>query len=91
MERKEFMVELNGIIETIHTYTRNPFMMGYTKELRKSIRQNDVEMLQIVLDKVINWYNEEIEAIKSDEYIFNKNMHEKAFDILKEYRQGLHA
>ncbi|MFH5881744.1 hypothetical protein [Liberiplasma polymorphum] len=91
MERKEFMVELNGIIETIHTYTRNPFMMGYTKELRKSIRQNDIEMLQIVLDKVISWYNEEIEAIKSDEYIFNKNMHEKAYDILKEYREGLHA
>ena len=90
MERKEFMVELNGIIETIHTYTRNPFMMGYTKELRKSIRHNDVEMLQIVLDKVIEWYTEEIDAIKNDEYIFNKNMHEKAYYILKEYRQALH-
>lgn len=91
MEKKEFMVELNGIIETIHTYTRNPFMMGYTKELRKSIRHDDYEMLQIVLDRVIQWYNDEIETIKSDEYVFNKTMHEKAYYILKEYREALHT
>ncbi len=89
MERNEFMIELNGIIETIHTYTRNPFMVGYTKELRKSMKYNDMDTLRIALDKLIGWYNEEIEAIKSDDYIFNKNMHEKAYDILKEYRQGL--
>ncbi len=91
MERKEFMIELNGIIETIHTYTRNPFMVGYTKELRKSIRYNDIETLRIVLDKVIAWYQEEIDHIVHDEYVFNKTMHEKAFGILKEYRQALHA
>ncbi len=91
MERKEFMIELNGIIETIHTYTRNPFMVGYTKELRKSIRYNDIETLRIVLDKVIEWYQEEIDHIVHDEYVFNKTMHEKAFGILKEYRQALHA
>ncbi|MFP4287405.1 MAG: hypothetical protein ACLFRI_06850 [Candidatus Izemoplasmataceae bacterium] len=91
MEKKEFMVELNGIIETIHTYTRNPFMMGYTKELRKSIRHDDIEMLQIVLDRVIGWYIEEMETIKNDEYVFNKTMHEKAFYILKEYREALHT
>ena len=89
MLKKEFMIELNGIIGTIHTYTRNPFMMGYTKELKKAIDNNDLDSVKIVLDKVIDWYNDEIEKIKNDDYVINKGMHEKAYGILREYRQAL--
>jgi len=89
MLKKEFMIELNGIIGTIHTYTRNPFMMGYTNELKKAIDNNDLDSVKIVLDKVIDWYNDEIEKIKNDDYVINKGMHEKAYGILREYRQAL--
>jgi len=89
MLKKEFMIELNGIIGTIHTYTRNPFMMGYTEELKKAFENNDLDSVKIVLDKVIDWYNDEIEKIKSDDYVINKGMHEKAYGILREYRQAL--
>ena len=89
MLKKEFMIELNGIIGTIHTYTRNPFMMGYTKELKRAFENNDLDSVKIVLDKVIDWYNDEIEKIKSDDYVINKGMHEKAYGILREYRQAL--
>ena len=91
MKKQEFAIELDGIIGTIHTYTRNPFMMGYTKELRRAINDNDLETVQIVLDKVIAWYNDEIEQIQSDDYVFNKPMHEKAFNILKAYKSTLHV
>ncbi|HOP57328.1 MAG TPA: hypothetical protein PLH02_04780 [Bacillota bacterium] len=91
MQRQEFMVELGGIIGTIHTYTRNPFMVGYTTELKKAIRHNDVDTTKIVLDKVIDWYSDEIDKINSDEYVFNKSMHRKAYGILLEYRQSLQA
>ncbi len=89
MEKQEFMVELDGVIGTIHTYTRNPFMMGYTRELKRAVKHDDLDKIKIILDKVISWYNEEIDKIKNDEYIFNKNMHEKAYFILKEYRQAI--
>ena len=89
MLKKEFMIELNGIIGTIHTYTRNPFMMGYTKELKKAVENNDYEMIQIVLDKVIDWYNQEIEKIIHDDFVINKSYHEKAYSILREYRAAL--
>ncbi len=89
MQRQEFIIELGGIIGTIHTYTRNPFMVGYTKELKKAIRLNDPETTRLVLDKVIEWYNEEIDKITNDEYVFNKQMHKKAYDILLEYRESL--
>jgi len=91
MQRQEFIVELGGIIGTIHTYTRNPFMVGYTTELKKAIRHNDVDTTKIVLDKVIDWYSDEIEKINNDKYVFNKNMHKKAYGILLEYRQSLQS
>jgi Mg2+ and Co2+ transporter CorA len=91
MQRQEFIIELGGIIGTIHTYTRNPFMVGYTRELKRAIRQNDTLMTKIILDKVIDWYDEEIENISNDQYIFNKSMHQKAYNILLEYRQSLQS
>ncbi len=89
MKNKEFAVELEGVIGTIHTYTRNPFMMGYTKELKRAVKENDLDMIKLILDKVISWYNDELDKIQNDEYVFNKNMHEKAYDILKTYRQSI--
>jgi Mg2+ and Co2+ transporter CorA len=91
MQRQEFIIELGGIIGTIHTYTRNPFMVGYTRELKRAIRKNDTFMTKIILDKVIDWYDEEIENISKDQYVFNKNMHQKAYNILLEYRQSLQS
>ncbi len=91
MVKKEFMIELNGIIGTIHTYTRNPFMIGYTQELKKSAETNDYETMQIVLDKVIDWYNHEIDKIVTDDFVINKSYHEKAYGILREYRAALQS
>ncbi len=89
MRKQEFMVELDGVIGTIHTYTRNPFMMGYTRELKRAVKHDDLEKVKIILDKVITWYNEEIDKIKNDEFVFNKSMHEKAYHILRQYREAL--
>jgi hypothetical protein len=89
MQKQEFAIELCGIIGTIQTYTRNPFMTGYTRELKKAIRNNDMETTRIALDKVIDWYDDEIEKINQDEYVFNKDMHAKAYNILNEFRHSI--
>jgi len=89
MLKQEFAIELGGIIGTIQTYTRNPFMTGYTKELKKAIAHNDLVSLRIALDKVIGWYEEEIEKINNDDYVFNKEMHHKAYSILHEFRHSI--
>jgi uncharacterized protein YbgA (DUF1722 family) len=89
MKKQEFIIELGGIIGTIQTYTRNPFMNGYTKELKKAVTHNDLETTKIALDKVIGWYEEQIEKINNDEYVFNKEMHAKAYHILHEFRHSI--
>lgn len=89
MRKKEFLIELEGVVGTILTYTRNPFMLGYTKELKKALFENDMDTVKIILDKVIGWYNEEMENIDGDEYVFNKELHHKSYDILTTFRQAL--
>lgn len=89
MKKQEFVIELSGIIGTIETYTRNPFMSGYTRALKKAVRENDLETTIIALDKVIDWYDNVIEKINSDEYVFNKEMHAKAYTILHEFRHSI--
>ncbi len=91
MTKQEFIVEMDGVIGTIRTYTRNPFMMGYIKELKRSIEHDDYDKIRIALDKLIEWYQEEYDNIKTDEYVFNKHMHEKAFHILSRYREALQS
>ncbi len=89
MLKQEFVIELGGIIGTIQTYTRNPFMTGYTKELKRAIAHNDLVSTRIALDKVIEWYEQEMDKINNDEYVFNKDMHHKAYHILHEFRLSL--
>jgi hypothetical protein len=89
MQKQEFVIELGGIIGTIQTYTHNPFMQGYTKELKRAIRNNDLETTKLALDKIVDWYDESIEKIYNDEYVFNKEMHAKAYHILNEFRHSI--
>ena len=89
MRKKEFLIELDGVVGTILTYTRNPFMLGYTKELKKSLAENDMDTVKIILDKVIGWYNEEMDNIDTDEYVFNRDLHHKSYNILTTFRQAL--
>ncbi len=91
MSTEEFMIELDGVINTIHTYTKNPFMVGYTKALREAVDNRDYRMIQMILDRVLDWYTQYLSAIEEDEYVFNKTMHHRAYNILKVYRQSIHA
>ena len=91
MRKKEFLIELEGVVGTILTYTRNPFMLGYTRELKNALAENDMDTVRIILDKVIGWYNDEMDNIDTDDYVFNKDLHHKSYDILTTFRQALHS
>lgn len=88
MSTEEFMIELDGVINTIHTYTKNPFMLGYTRALREAVDNKDFRMIQLILDRVLEWYNQYLSTIEEDEYVFNKEMHQRAYNILRIYRQS---
>ena len=84
---KEFNLEIEGVIGTIMSFTKDPFIIGYTNGLRKAFQENDKELVLIVLKKLLHWYNINIEAIQNDRYVHNKDAHKKSLDILNNYLQ----
>lgn len=75
MDKEKFNIELNGIIGTILSYSKNPYIVGYTNSLRKYINNYNEEMLVIILRKLVSWYDENISKILTNDYISNKNDH----------------
>lgn len=85
MNRLEFLVELNGITGTIESYTRDPYVMGYLKVLETAVSDGDSELEQTVLKKLINWYENTIDEILNDRYVYNKDLHKTTKNILNAY------
>jgi hypothetical protein len=85
MNRIEFLAELNGITGTIESYTRNPYVMGYLKVLEQAVATKDTELEQTVLRKLIAWYEDTIDEILDDRYVYNKDLHKTTQNILNDY------
>lgn len=85
MNRLEFLVELNGITGTIESYTRDPYIMGYLKVLETAVANGDTALERTVLKKLIKWYENTIDEILNDRYVYNKDLHKTTKDILNDY------
>lgn len=85
MNRLDFLVELNGITGTIESYTRDPYIMGYLKVLNSAVEIGNEELEKAVLKKLISWYENNIEEILNDRYVYNKELHTTTKNILKDY------
>ncbi len=89
ISNKEFNLEIEGVIGTIMSFTKDPFIIGYTNGLRKAIKEKDNELILIVLKKLLQWYNENNDAIQNDRYVHNKDAHTKSLNILNNYLQEM--
>ncbi|MGS0971685.1 MAG: hypothetical protein ACVCEJ_00355 [Candidatus Izemoplasmataceae bacterium] len=85
MSKEEFSIELAGVIGTIKSYTSDPFIIGYISELKKALENEQMYMAKLIISKLIGWYNEQIEDILVDRYVYNKDAHKKSYQILKNY------
>ncbi|GEM_PF-570956 len=86
---KEFNLEIEGVIGTIMSFTKDPFIIGYTNGLRKAIKENDNDLILIILKKLLLWYKENNEIIQNDRYVHNKDAHVKSLNILTNYLQEI--
>ena len=85
MSKEEFSIELAGVIGTIKSYTSDPFIVGYISELKNALEKEQMYMAELIISKLIEWYNEQIEDILVDRYVYNKDAHRKSYQILKNY------
>ncbi len=79
-----FLLEVNGLASTINEYTRNHYIRNYTNFLVKFSESKEIDNLSLVIERLIDWYEIEIIKMRENEFLYNLEVHEKSFNLLKE-------
>lgn len=83
-------LELEGLTKTITDYTRDNFIISYSLKLSKLSFPEDKSKIHLITKKLLDWYEDNIEDIKSNQYLPNVNAHIKSINILEElYKQTI--
>jgi len=84
-------VELLALSKTIREYTTDNYIRSYAEQIESINYPEDKEKFQILVRKLLEWYNTEIKVIKSDEYIYGKNSHFKSYELLLQLNRKLES
>lgn len=82
---QELEIEYDGMQGTIQQYSRDPYIMSYLDKLKIAIKNEEVEMIGIMITKLNSWYEENITSIERNKWIINLDSHYKTHRLLKEY------
>ena len=89
-ENKQFKDSLNelqlsfeGIKATVNAYTKEGLINNYFNQLTKSITNGEIKNIKILLNKISDWYRNEIVQINQNEWCFNKEEHREAMRIIQ--------
>lgn len=85
MTNKEFLIEIQGIVKTISSYTNDPFIISYSEQLATFVIEEDEQTVLLLVKKLITWYDKNINDISNDRFVNNKQYHEYSYQTLKSY------
>ena len=85
MTNKEFLIEIQGIVKTISSYTNDPFIISYSEQLATFVIEEDEQTVLLLVKKLITWYDKNINDISNDRFVNNKQYHEYSYQTLKNY------
>lgn len=80
---KVLEVEYNGIYGTIRKLTNESNIMNYLAQLERGIDNKDYELVKYSVGEIINWYDNNIEVIRSNRFVHNFDSHQKNMSFLK--------
>lgn len=76
-------LELDGLTKTIMEYTRDNYIISYSQKLCKLKFPEDKTRINTISGKLIEWYKDNIDDIKSNHYLPSVSAHMKSIGILK--------
>jgi hypothetical protein len=85
MNITEFIIEFEGISNTIKAYTNDHFIIGYLNNLEKALKSNDDTITLLTLTRINNWYDKVIDEIQESNFVYNKNQHLYAQKVIKDF------
>lgn len=82
---QELEIEYDGMLGTIKQYSCDPYVISYLNKLKSAIQREDFEMIRIMINKLDEWYAENINAIEENRWVINLDSHHKTQRLLKEF------
>ena len=80
-------VEFPALSRTICDYTTDYYISSYAEQIASIQYPTEEKKLLILIDKLIEWYSNEIKVIRKGEYIHSKESHNKSYKLLLEVRE----
>lgn len=68
-------IRLTGIIGCINTYTSEPTISSIIDALATALGENDFDIILFSCKELKVWYQKNISAINSNQFVFNKEVH----------------
>lgn len=89
MDYQILKIKLEQIIECIDYYTSEPSTMILLKKGKEALGCNDIEVINFVVKELIQWYQNNLENIKENEFVTNFDVHLRNTNILQEIFNAL--
>ena len=89
MDYQILKIKLEQIIECIDYYTSEPSTMKKKKKGKEALGCNDIEVINYVVKELIQWYQNNLENIKENEFVTNFDVHLRNTNILQEIFNAL--
>lgn len=80
---KLLQVEYDGIRGIIEEYTSDSRIMNYLVQLKNGIDDRDYEIVKYSVEELSKWYDNSIEEIRSNKFVFHFEAHKKTRELLK--------
>ena len=77
-------IRLAQVIECVDYYTGEPSINILIKNGKDALFYDDIEVIKYTIKELIEWYNNNLSKICSNEFVDNKDVHKKNKDILIE-------
>lgn len=86
---KQLKLEYDGVFGTINEYTDDSNIINYLLKLKEGINDLDYDVVIYSLERIINWYDDNMCEISTNSYVFNLDSHKKTHELLKNLRENL--
>ncbi|MCF7926811.1 MAG: hypothetical protein K9L74_04480 [Candidatus Izimaplasma sp.] len=83
---QELKIEYEGILGTIKQYSKDPYVTNYLAKLKRAIQNEDLTEIKILLEKLDEWYQENIDDIEENRWVINLKSHYKTQKLLKKFK-----
>lgn len=82
-------IQLTGIMGCIDDYTSEPTITTVVTSLKEALQENDYEIILYACKEIEKWYQKNIHAILSNEWVFNHDVHRENVPLIKNIIQEL--